>query len=168
MLVESERPPAPTRHQSGMIATGAADELFAEPATVQAYRSARGEVRLWLAAPNVVVVKYVGYTDGGCVDFLAAAFATLVPSRRDVHLFVDCEEQTGYEMTFPSRIADWAREVLPRLRTVCIFVCSRIVAFGVAVVNVVTGGHASTVTTREEFVARLAASVREPPGGNAA
>jgi hypothetical protein len=162
--LEGPASPAPRRHRSGVITNGAAARVNDE---VLVYRSDRGELRLRLAAADVVVLVYAGYTEVGCVDALARTFDAIVGDRSGIHLFVDCEEQTGYDMAFPSRIAEWTQAIQPRLGPVCLLVRSRIVAFGVAVVNVLTGAHATTVTTREGFLARLATSIRQSPNGAA-
>jgi hypothetical protein len=111
---------------------------------------------MWLAAPNVIVAKYSGHSDASFVDFVTNAFDRLVSARPEaIHLFIDCEEQTGYDGAFADGIAEWSKAAQPRLRTTCVLVRSRIVAFGVAVVNVLSGGRATMVTSRDAFFARL-------------
>src|SRR5689334_8021686 len=107
------------------------------PGDAQAYEhvTARGSVRVWLAAPTVIILKYRGHSDSSFVDFIATTIERTVGSRDELHLFVDCEEQTGFDAEFRSRVADFAKRIEPRTLTYCILVRSRVVAFGIAVVH---------------------------------
>jgi len=127
---------------------------------VLVHRWERGELWLWRAGRNVIVVKHVGYAEGACVAFLAEAFDTVSEGEHDLDVFIDCQEQTGFDMAFRDRVADWARSVQPRVRSVCALVRSRIVGFGVAVVSVLIGRITTMVATEEAFARKLAAAVR--------
>jgi hypothetical protein len=123
------------------------------------HRTQRGELRIWLPAPTVVLVEYVGHADASFVDFIASVFGGTVGSRRGVHLYIDTEEQTGHDAAFRDRIVEWAKSV--EVETTCILVRSRIVAFGVTVANMLVGGHKTMMTSPEAFRAQLDISVRD-------
>jgi hypothetical protein len=156
-----EEPPG-SRRQDSMVVTSDPQSTTHTPPIV--HRFDRGEVRIWLAAPRIMVIKYMGYADAGCVDFVESVFAQFFGEHSGVQLFVDCEEQTGYDMAFRERLAEWGGCVQPQVRSVCVFVRSRIVAFGVAVVSVLIGRTSTTVTTREAFCDSLNAAIGESVG----
>lgn len=124
------------------------------------HESERGELRIWLAAPTVMVLKYVGHSDAGYVDFIEWVFARAAAEQSTrLQIYIDCEEQTGYDAAFRDRIVEWTRRVQPDAR--CTLVRSRFVAFGVAVANALSGGGTTILTCRDTFRARLEISVRE-------
>jgi hypothetical protein len=121
---------------------------------------------MWLAAPTVLVFKYKGYTDAGYLDFIDMVYGrTLASKTGPTHMFVDCEDQTGYDPAFSAGIVEWSKRVGPRTETYCLFVKSRLVAMGVAIARWLTGDsarHADVVTDRNTFRAKLEAAVQVP------
>jgi hypothetical protein len=124
------------------------------------YRSERGDIRISLMAPRVMLFKYSGYADVRHVDFVESVFDATFGNCRRIELYVDCEQQTGHDAGFRVQIVRWARRVHPQTRTYLILVRSRIVGFGVALANGLVGGHATAVTCREAFSAQLDRSIR--------
>lgn len=133
-----------------------------------AHRTERGELRIWLAAPTVMVFRYKGHSDAGYVDFLERIFHETFGARRRVHVFVDCEEQTGYDAAFRDRIVEWAKRIHPQTQTYCLLVRSRLVAFGISVANLLVGGHTTIVASRSAFRSRLEMAVRRSLADEAA
>jgi hypothetical protein len=123
------------------------------------HHSERGELRVWLAAPLVMVVKYIGYTDSSHVAFAESAFDATLGRRTEVHLYVDCGEQTGHDAAFRDGSLTWARRIRLQTQTYCVLVRSRIVALGVAVANMQIGGPAIAMSDRNAFYGRLALSI---------
>jgi hypothetical protein len=106
------------------------------------------------------MLKYRGHTDASYVDFLEGVIEQLVGSRTGIHLFVDCEEQTGFDAGFRMRVTQFARTFEPRTLTFCILARSRIVAFGVALVRTVLGGNEITTSSRKIFDSHLDRAIR--------
>lgn len=124
------------------------------------HRSDRGELRIWVPAPTVMLFKYRGHTDVGHIEFIERAFdETFAPDQKHLHLFVDAEEQTGYDREFRARTSAWSSRVEPRTDTYCVFVKSRLVAIGVAITVLAVGGRVSVVSNRGVFKKRLEAAV---------
>lgn len=125
------------------------------------HRSARGELRIWLPAPTVMVFKYLGHTDVGHIEYIERAFdETFAPDQKHLHLFVDAEDQTGYDAEFRRRTSAWSSRVEPRTDTYCVFVKSRLVAIGVNITVRAVGGRVTAVSNREVFRSRLEVSVK--------
>ena len=110
------------------------------------YRTVRGELRIWLPAPMVMVFKYRGHSDASYVDFLEGVVDNVFGCQDDLHFLVDCEEQTGFDAPFRRRIAEWAKRLEPRTLTYCLLVRSRVVALGIAVASVLVGGNTKVVS----------------------
>jgi hypothetical protein len=126
------------------------------------YRTERGELRIWLPAPTVMVFKYRGYTEVGHIEFIERVFEDQFGTERGhLHLFVDAEEQTGYDAAFRKRTSAWSSRVEPRTDTYCVFVKSRLVALGVSLTVLAVGGCVSVVSKRSAFRSRLETSVRQ-------
>lgn len=119
-------------------------------------------------APSVIVARYKGYADESFVPFFEAIFTSTFGDRQGIHLFIDCEEQTGYSAAFRERIAEFVKKINSQTRTQCILVRSRIVAFGVAVVHALVGSRMQIVSSRDEFDARLERAVRDATSHDAA
>jgi hypothetical protein len=119
-----------------------------------------GELRMWLAAPTVMVFKYKGHSDASYVDFLEEVVDRVFGSRGGLHFLVDCEEQTGFDAGFRRRITEWAKRLEPRTETYCLFARSRLVAFGIALVGLLVGGNTQVCTTRDAFRSKLEGAVR--------
>jgi hypothetical protein len=123
-------------------------------------RSARGQLRIFLPAPTVMIFKYVGHTDLSHIEFIERAFDdTFAPEQQHLHLFVDAEEQTGYDSDFRRRTAAWSSRVEPRTDTYCVLVKSRLVAIGVNLTVLAVGGRVSVVSKRAHFEARLESAI---------
>lgn len=128
------------------------------------HRTDRGELCMWLAAPTVLVFKYRGYSDASYLPFIEGVYErTLATKQGPTAIFVDCEEQTGYDSAFRAGIVDWSKRIaLPR--TYCLFVKSRLVAMGIAIVRLAVGlpgEHAEVVTRRGAFRTKLEAAVEK-------
>ena len=143
------------RRDSGIVERGRTD---ATPGVHHVHRSERGELRLRLAAPSVLLLQYIGHADASFVDFIESVMATTIDRYRGAQLYLDCDKQTGYDAAFRDRFVAWMKQLEPETR--CILVRSRMVAFAVAVDSQQIGGRRTTLTCRMAFEERLAASVR--------
>jgi len=119
---------------------------------------------MWLAAPTVLIFKYKGYSDGGYIPFIEDVYSrTLGSAQGPTHVFVDCEDQTGYDPVFRRGITEWSKRVIPRSDSYCLLVKSRLVAMGIAVARVLVGAvaqRAEVVTDPDAFRSKLEHAVR--------
>jgi hypothetical protein len=124
----------------------------------------RGELRMWLAAPTVLVMRYRGYSDAGFIDFIEDVWSrTLEATPGQLQIFADTELQTGFAHGFPSGMARWNKRIVARTDTYCLLVKSRWIAMGIALVRATIGvpsRHAEVTTRRDVFHARLEGAVR--------
>jgi hypothetical protein len=128
------------------------------------YESERGHLRMWLAAPNVLIQKYWGYTDDDCMRFIEDVWDETLDSCRDrVHIFADTSEQTGFSHGFRTGMVTWNRRVVARTDTYCLLVRSRWIAMAIALVRATIGmpaRHAEVTTSRDRFESRLSSVVQ--------
>jgi hypothetical protein len=140
------------------------DPLPPDETTSFLHTSDRGELRLWLAAPTVLVFKYRGYSDAGYLPFIERVYQrTLANVEGPIAVFADCELQTGYDTEFRRGIAAWSKAIVPFPTPYCLYVKSRLVAMGIAVARLAVGRdaqHAEVVSNREAYRSKLEAAVR--------
>jgi hypothetical protein len=140
------------------------DPLPPNETTSFLHTSDRGELRLWLAAPTVLVFKYRGYSDAGYLPFIDRVYErTLARVEGQIAVFADCELQTGYDTEFRRGIVAWSKGIVPFPAPYCLYVKSRLVAMGIAVARLAVGRdaqHAEIVSNREAYRTKLEAAVR--------
>jgi len=128
------------------------------------HETERGDLRMWLVAPTVLVMHYHGYSDAGFIDFIESVWQrTLESAPGKLQIFADTEQQTGFEHGFPSGMARWNSRIVARTDTYCLLVKSRWIAMGIALVRATLGvpaRHAEVTTSREVFHSRLEATLR--------
>jgi hypothetical protein len=142
----------------GSTSSGALSERFV-------HRTDRGQLRMWLAAPTVIVVEYEGYSDESFVDFIESSSRDVFerPSR-PFQIFVDTEGQTGHASGFRARMLKWSRRLASRTDTSCYLVRSRWVAMGIAILKAsvgLPGANTEITMSREVFRSRLDTAVRQ-------
>jgi hypothetical protein len=74
-------------------------------------------------------------------------------------VFVDLEKISGYESEYRRAVSQWGARTHRRFRQARFLVRSRIVAMGVAVSNLTSGGVIKATTQRSEFEAALQSAV---------
>ena len=124
------------------------------------HRTARGRLRIWLAAPTVMVFEYWGHSDASYAEFYEKVIDEVLGDQDGLHFFIDCEAQTGFDREFRKRIAECARRHEPRTLSYYILVRSRVVALGIALVSLIVRGKTQVVSTRAAFDAQLKFAVR--------
>jgi hypothetical protein len=128
------------------------------------YRTGRGELRMRLPAPTVLVMEYKGYSDESFVDFIETVWDTTLGRKScPVQIFADTEQQTGYSSGFRIGLMKWSKRMVSRTDTYCLLVKSRWVAMGIAIVRTAVGGpaaHAEVTTNRSMFGTKLDEAVR--------
>jgi hypothetical protein len=127
------------------------------------HRSVRGELRMRLPAPTVLVMEYEGYSDDSFVTFIESVWdATFARTSGAVQIFADTENQTGYTSGFRVGLMKWSKRMVSRTDTYCLLVKSRLVAMGIAIVKTAVGlpaSHAEITTNRNVFCTKLDAAV---------
>jgi hypothetical protein len=132
----------------------------------------RGELRMSLPGPTVLVMEYRGYSDDGFIPFIERVWEeTFAAKTGAIQIFVDTEAQTGYTSGFRIGIMKWSKRMVSRTDAYCLLVRSRWVAMGIAIVKTAVGlpaAHAEVTTSRETFRGKLEAAVRRSLGQHAA
>lgn len=159
---ETAEPSTHTRRRALVTSDGAEGASGEPPPSI--HRSQRGEVRVQLVSPSVLIIACYGFGDDELATLIEDAFDAAFPERSGIHVYLDCEALTGHDAAYRERIVAWAKRIHPRTATYCVLAHSRIVAFGVAVANALIGGHATTVTSRAAFATRIEISVRTSAG----
>jgi hypothetical protein len=147
------------------MTTSYEEPLPPDGSTSFVHTSVRGELRIWLAAPAVLIFKYRGYSDAGYLPFIEMVYErTLRHQKGPTAIFVDCEYQTGYDSDFRRGLVEWSKRMLPLPETYCLFVKSRLVAMGITIARLAMGRaaqHTQVVTNRDAFRARLEKACRQ-------
>jgi hypothetical protein len=127
------------------------------------HRTDRGELRLSLPAPSVILFKYKGHSDGAFMAFIERVWdATVAQYPGRVQVFVDTEEQTGYVQDFRARLMSWSKRTIWQTDVYFLLVKSRWVAMGIAIARATVGlpaAHAEVTTDRRAFDAKLSEAV---------
>lgn len=136
------------------------------------HESERGDLRISLETPTLLLFKYRGYTDATFVPFIERVYAITLGTVAPPHyIFVDCESQTGFAYAFQVGITNWSKRSMPLTDAYWLLVKSRIVAMGITLARVALGapGRRSEVTSsRSVFDAKLSeAMVRSRASGPA-
>lgn len=128
------------------------------------HQTERGQLRIWLVAPRVMLMDYLGYSDASFMGFIEDVWArTFDGAAEPMRVFGDTEHQTGFDHGFRTRMASWSRRAVPQSDTWCLLVKSRWVAMGIALVRTTLGEpsrHIEVTTSRERFHARLDTTIR--------
>ena len=128
------------------------------------HSAARGELRLWLPTPTILVFRYRGYSDGDFMPFVEMVYRRTLARVDPPHkIFADCEEQTGFSTQFRQGMIDFTRRAVPFTDEWLLLVKSRLVAVGVMLARVAVGfpaRHTEVTTRNDVFEARLEEAVR--------
>jgi hypothetical protein len=128
------------------------------------HRGERGELRMSLPAPTVLLMEYKGYSDEGFVPFIEDVWErTFAKTDNAVQIFADTERQTGYAHGFRTGLMVWSKRMVHRTDVYCLLVKSRWIAMGIAIVRSTVGlpaAHAEVTSNREVFRSKLDAAVR--------
>ena len=129
------------------------------------HETERGDLRMWLVAPTILVMLYHGYSDAGFMDFVEDVWRrTLEGTPGKLQIFADTEQQTGFAHGFRSGMVRWNNRIVDRTDTYCLLVKSRWIAMGIALVRATLGvpaRHVEVTTSREVFHSRLDAALRK-------
>jgi hypothetical protein len=134
-------------------------ERYNLPKDVITLESSRGRMRIWWAAPNVMIQSTHGYTDAVVAKKVVDALGRSIPRAATFRMFHDAWEHEGYDTEFRVGMANWAKAssaaTTGRLLSVDVLVRSKLVAMGVAVANLVAGGIIRSHSRLETYSAAL-------------
>lgn len=128
------------------------------------HRGDRGELRLSLPAPTVLLFEYKGYSDASFIPFIEDVWNRTFGATRDlVQIFADTRHQTGYAHGFRVGLMEWSKRMVSRTDEYVLLVKSRWIAMGIAIVRSTVGlpaAHAEVTSSPDVFRSKLEAAVR--------
>lgn len=136
------------------------------------HRGDRGELRMSLPAPTVLLMEYKGYSDEAFIPFIENVWdETFGKTDDSVQIFADTEHQTGYAHGFRTGLMAWSKRMVGRTDEYCLLVKSRWVAMGIAIVRSTVGlpaAHAEVTSNRDVFRSKLDAALQRSRARNTA
>lgn len=131
------------------------------PANAEKVTTSRGELELWLASPDVVIQRIRGHASLPFAEAIGRFNDRLIRAGKKPLIFNDWEEMTGYDSDSRPPLTEWTARNRESLRGINILVHSKLVAMGIAVANLATGGITKTFSSRAEFEQTIAQALRE-------
>jgi hypothetical protein len=128
-------------------------------APLHEFASATGRIVLWKPAPRVMVSYWSGHVDERVAIKTAAVMTRIMGSEPGWHSFGNCYDLDGYERGTRLVVADFAGKMRPQLASMHTLVRSKMVAMGVAVINMTVGGFLTVYSSRPKFQAALEATI---------
>ena len=115
-----------------------------------------GSARVHHVARGCVSVEYAGMLDGTLADKVVEYFSGIQARGQRLTVFVDARRATGYSSEYRHAITTWAKESpAESLDRIHMLFDSKLMAMGVSVFNMVTGGmitaHTSESAWRDEL-----------------
>jgi hypothetical protein len=129
------------------------------------WESVRGRLAISRPAPHVILAIYEGHLTVDMVPFFEASVAPALETGIRQHLFIDLEHISGYDSEYRRAITKWGVRTQRYFEQTRFLVRSRIVAIGVAVSNLSSGGFLEATTKRSEFEAALQTAMRRDEVG---
>jgi hypothetical protein len=133
------------------------------PVRDEVWRDDRGKLTIRYPASHVMIFKYEGHFGETVVPFVEASVNRVLAAGVVPDIYVDLEHMTGYDSAYRIAITKWGNTVRDRCGKWMMLTRSRLVAMGVAVSNMATGGTLEATTKRTEFDVEVAASIRRGP-----
>lgn len=124
------------------------------------FETANGDLRLWVAAPDVLYITMRGYGDATPMEAFRRAAPSPRPGQKQ-YLFFDLGELDGYEPNLRKEMTKWVLERRSQVRALHALVKSRIVAMGVSVANLALGGIITSHTKHAPFQAAFEQALRD-------
>ncbi len=122
--------------------------------------TARGRLEIWQAAPGVVVQRVIGHATKEVAAAIAAYNGRLIARGQRPLIFNDWEALVGYDSDARIALTAWTVANKQNLRGIHVLLKSKIVAMGISVSNLATGGIITAYTSRPEFERALAEASR--------
>lgn len=121
-------------------------------------RSQWCETEVQRLSADVIVMTFRGVGEEEPARLLLPALDRMLGGQ-PVHVFADTWELQSYSPPFRKALTEFARTMLPRMRSLRVLVRSRVVAMGTSLSGAVLGGKLRAVTSRETFDAAIEAAL---------
>jgi hypothetical protein len=112
----------------------------------------RGRLSLWSAAP-LLIMQFSGHGEGEFATPLLTRFDALTDSFGPIHIFFDLSALENYDSALRTRVTQHFQREVERIGSLHVCARSKIVAMGVAVVNLALGGIITSHRERSELLA---------------
>jgi hypothetical protein len=116
-------------------------ERYRVPEAAARLKSPRGDVVMWAPTQSVLVSVVRGHGDEPLAELIIKEQERLLSGRRDAVSFFDALDFHGYDPVFRTSMAAFARRARSagQLRSIQALTRSKLVAMGIAVVNLAIG-----------------------------
>jgi hypothetical protein len=111
----------------------------------------KGSVDCVAPVPHVLLFRYRGHAERWLFDPLSTALFQATERTSGLHLFVDAEELESYDSEFRARWVSWFRIYRARVGRFHFLYRSPLVAVGMQILNLATGGMIKPYRARLEF-----------------
>ncbi|WP_437782196.1 hypothetical protein [Sorangium sp. So ce1097] len=125
------------------------------------WSTARGVLDVRTPAFDVVTRRFEGYATLDLIEPAVRHLETLIESGMHPVVFNDFEHGTGYDSDVRARLTAWHLRNAGKLKEVHILVRPGLVAMGVTVANLATGGRFVVYTDRSTYEWTLAGALTE-------
>lgn len=131
------------------------------PRDAEVWESPRSKVYIWWPSPKVVRFKYYGFNEAQSVPWIEKTIGKVIDEgRTPIEMFVDCEDEVGYEPAFRKLLTEWNKRIEKDIVGINLFITSKIAAMGIAAGNLLLGGMLKPFTDRREFDMAAQAATR--------
>lgn len=134
------------------------------PTGEDSWSSGRGELRISLPGPTIVLVRFIGHLEASLVLHVKAPTDRLMAKGTMPAVFNDWWEMTGYDSDARIQLTEWTLKNRKRMSAAHVLTQSKIVAMGVTVANLGLGGSLAVYTDRVKFEAALQSCVMNAQG----
>ena len=122
------------------------------PSGEEVWRCDKGELHIRFPAPGIVEFQCIGHFTPDFADMAGDPITRARESAPHIFIFVDCDQMTGYDSAFRTKVTDRLRIHGKRTRLPITFlVRSKLLAMGITVASVALRGTPRVYSEREEY-----------------
>jgi hypothetical protein len=123
------------------------------------FANENGRIVLWKPATRLMMSHWDGRVDEAVAKQCAAAMTRIMGSEPGWLSFGDCWDLEDYERGTRVTVADFTKKMRPQLDGMHTLVRSKMVAMGVAVINMAMGGFLTVYSSKAKFQSALEAEI---------
>lgn len=123
------------------------------------WETPRGSLVVSQPVPGVMVFTYDGYMVADVVPFIERTVNDVLATGLRPDLFIDLENMTGYDTKYRQDVSKWGSQYYKRFGESYFLVRSKLIAMGIAMSNLTSGGRLKSTTRRSEYQAALDAAI---------
>lgn len=146
---------------------GPSRDVLTPPPDARRYSEPRCELWIWQAVPGVVVQKCVGHAPAAIGRAMVQRLSAIATAGERFVIFDEWQGVTGYDTETRTIVTDWTRANVHLLDGIHILVGSKLVAMGISVSNLVTGGIATSYSDPIRFKRALTDEIERRARGTA-